>query len=360
MKTIRIAVACVAGAVLIFGALLFLARAPEAAEPDRGTPLPVEPTTLPIEVDRERRELVLEYGAVDLPAGASHTEVQQLGPLVGTIPFDGWLRGYRVELVDAEGKPVPQVVLHHINIIGTDRRELFSEIMQRLGAAGHETAPVKLPRLFGVPVHEGERLLVTAMLHNPTSESYKGVRVVTRMLYTPRDTWLRPISVFPFYLDVMPPASKHAYDLPPGRSEKSWEGRPAVSGRILGVGGHLHKYAVALRFEDVTAGKVLWEATPEVDEDGNVIGMPTRLFLGRFGIPLRTDHVYRLTAIYDNPTGETLPDAAMGTLGGIVAPSRDTKWPGVDRRHPDYLLDWDLLRDASYGSPDAGGHHHHH
>src|SRR5690554_3850925 len=360
MTRVRIAAALAVVVVLLGLGLLVLVRTPQAAEPDRGAPLPADPTALPIQVDRERGELVVEYGPIDLPAGASHADIAQIGAVVGTIPVDGWLRGYRIEITDAQGRPVPQLVLHHINIIATDRRELFSDIMQRVGAAGHETGPVKLPRLFGLPVHQGERLLVTAMMHNPTPESYEGVRVVTRMPFTPRGTWLPPIPVFPFYVDVMPPASKHAYDLPPGRSEKSWEGRPAVSGRILGVGGHLHKYGVALRFEDVTAGKLLWEAVPEVDEDGNVIGMPTRLFLGRFGLPLRADHVYRLTAIYDNPTGETLPDAAMGALGGVIAPSRNTRWPGVDRRHPDYLLDWELLGDTSYGDTGAGGHHHHH
>lgn len=366
MKRVRIA-AVLAVVVMLLGlGLLVLVGAPQAAEPDRGAPLPADPTALPIRVDRERGELVMEYGPIDLPAGASHEHITQLGPLVGTIPSDGWVHGYRLEITDAQGRPVPQAVLHHINIIATDRRELFSDIMQRVGAAGHETAPVKLPRLFGLPVHEGERLLVTAMMHNPTAESYEGVRVVTRMPYTPRGTWLPPIPVYPFYLDVMPPASKHAYDLPPGRSEKSWEGRPAVSGRILGVGGHLHKYGVALRFEDVTAGTLLWEATPELDEDGNVVGMPTRLFAARLGLPLREDHVYRLTAVYENPTGQTIPDGAMGTLGGAIVPARGAAWPAVNRAHAEYLLDWTLLTDTSYGhghgeaAAAADGHGHQH
>jgi len=363
----RLLAVAVAAVILLGLGLMVLVGTPEAAEPDLHAPLPVDPNALDLRWDRERGELVIAYGPIDLPAGASHEDIVQIGGVVGTLPADGWLHGYRVEITDAHGRRVPQLVLHHINIIATDRRELFSEIMQRVGAAGHETGPVKLPRLFGLPVRQGERLLVTAMMHNPTSESYEGVRVVTRMPFTPRGTWLPPIPVFPFYLDVMPPASKHAYDLPPGRSEKSWEGRPAVSGRIIGVGGHLHKYGVALRFEDVTAGKVLWEAAPILDEDGNVIGMPMRMFLGRLGIPLRKDHVYRLTAVYDNPTGETIPDGAMGTLGGVMIPARNETWPGVDRRRPDYLLDWELIQDTSYGhagrgegSATAGGHGHHH
>src|SRR5690606_38333091 len=100
----------------------------------------------------------------------------------------------------------------------------------------------------------------------------------------------------------------HAYDLPPGKSQKSWEGRPAISGRLLGVGGHLHDYGVLLRLEDVTAGKVIWEAEPILDESGSVVGMPMKKFFWRLGVPIRADHVYRLTAFYDNPTGRMIPE----------------------------------------------------
>jgi hypothetical protein len=151
----------------------------------------------------------------------------------------------------------------------------------------------------------------------------------------------------------MPPAGEtHAYDLPPGYSEKSWEGRPAVAGRILGVGGHLHQYGLALRLEDLTAGKVIWEAQPILDEDGNLIGMPVKKFFWRLGVKVRPDHTYRLTAIYDNPTGEVIPDGAMGALGGVFLPARGAAWPVIDPAHPEYQLDLRVTRGG------GGGHHH--
>ncbi len=260
-------------------------------------------------------------------------------PLIGRIPASGWLRGYRTELVDATGDTVPSVLLHHMNLMTPDRRELFSPIMQRVAAAGSETAPVTMPRMLGYPVAAGERLLLKAMLHNPTGVDYDGVRVRVRMPFTSGDARLAPLHVFPFYLDVMPPAGTHAYDLPPGRSEKSWEGSPAVAARILALGGHLHKYAKSLRLEDVTRGKVLWETTPIVDGDDNVIGMPQDYLIRRLGIKLDPSHTYRLTAVYDNPTGDTIPDGAMGAAGGIVLVDRDAAWPGVDPADPQYALD---------------------
>jgi hypothetical protein len=308
--------------------------------------------------DTERRELVIELGPLDLPANADHHDVPQPATRAVTVPLDGWIHGFRIEVVDRAGGSVPQQVMHHINVLAAGRRELFSQIMLRVAAAGQETAPAILPRLVGFEVHKGEELLVSSMLHNPTPRGYEGAVIRVRMPYTPADTWFRPLAAYPFYLDVMPPAGEtHAYDLPPGRSEKSWEGRPAIAGRILGVGGHLHQYGVALKLEDVTAGKVLWEANPILDEDGYLVGMPIKKFIWRLGIPIRPDHTYRLTAIYDNPTGELIPDGAMGALGGVFLPSRGTAWPMIDPRSPEYQLDLKVTRGGG-GGHGEGSHHH--
>ena len=80
------------------------------------------------------------------------------------------------------------------------------------------------------------------MLHNPTPKEHPGVRLRVRLQLTPATPWLGPLAIQPLYLDVMPPAGTHAFDLQPGRSVKSWEGRPAVAARLLAAGGHLHQY----------------------------------------------------------------------------------------------------------------------
>jgi hypothetical protein len=282
---------------------------------------------------------------------------------VGRLPVSGWLRGYRTELVDANGDTLPSRLLHHMNLMTPDRRELFSPIMQRIAAAGQETAPVELPRMFGYPVSAGERVLMKAMVHNPTGVDYDSVRVRVRLRYTPDDVAIEPLHVFPFYLDVTPPAGLHSFDLPPGRSEWSWEGRPAVPARIAALGGHLHRHAVSLRFEDVTEGRVLWESAPSVDADGAVTAMPQDYVIRRLGIAIDPAHTYRLTAIYDNTTGDTIVDGGMGALGGIVLVDRDAAWPGIDPEDAQYVLDvrTTLERSGSTGMADgtvapAGGH----
>jgi hypothetical protein len=277
---------------------------------------------------------------------------------------DWWLHGYRAELVDAAGREVPRRTLHHVNVIIPDQRELFSPIMLRLAAAGQETAPVSLPRMLGYRVRHGQEVIVTVMLHNPTPNAYRGVKLRMHFGYTPSTALVKPLSVYPFYMDVMPPASLHEWDLPPGRSSRSWEARPAVAGRILGVSGHLHQYGTALRLEDATEGKVIWDARPELDRDGQVVGMPATKFIWQLGVPLRPDHVYRITAEYNNPTGDTIPGGAMGALGGAFIPDGGARWPGVDRNNAELKLDWHLVHTGNQGGHmhmqmhGEGGHDH--
>ena len=289
--------------------------------------------TLTVRLDTTAHEMVLEMAPIHL-----HGMVEaQPGTIA--LPVDGWLQGYDCQLVDAAGKPLSHTLIHHVNLIAPEKRELFSPIMLRIGAQGSETPPVELPKMLGLRVHRGDTLLVTAMLHNAGARDIVGARLVIRMPYKETSAVVGPVSIFPMYLDVMPPAGAKSYDLPPGHSEKSWESHPAVSGRILALGAHMHKYGTALRFEDVTANKVLWEAKPIVDKTGEPVDMPVKTFWWRLGIPVHTNHVYRVTAVYDNPTGRAIPLGGMGALGGVFMPSNVDSWPKVDRTAPDYVLD---------------------
>jgi len=327
------------------------------------TPLVLAGEDVPaVQYDRERRELVLAMNPIDLPAGAGHDAIRQAPALTAELPVGGWLNGYTVEVVDGEGKAVPRATIHHVNIMAPDRRELFSDIMQRVGAVGAETAPVRLPRVLGYPIAQGDRLVVVAELHNPTEEAHQDVRVVVRLPHTPENAWPKPITVLPFYLDVTPPAAPHSYDLPPGRSETSWEGKAPLAGRILGMGGHLHNYALELRLEDVTEDRVIWRTEPILDEDGRLTAMEQETFLLRLGLPVEAGHTYRLVAVYDNPTGDTLFEGGMGALGGIIMPSGDARWPKADQTHPEYIEDVAYRitdRDRMPVATPAGAHSHH-
>ncbi len=280
----------------------------------------------------------IELGPLTLPANSGHEDIRQLRPYALKLPVDGWLRGLDFEFVDEQGERLSPRLLHHLNLIAPERRELFSQIMLRIGAFGPETRAYGLPSFIGYRLRPGDSLLVTAMVHNPTPTGYEGVRLRVHLELTRPSLWFRPRSIQPVYLDVMPPAGTHGFDLPLGRSRTSWEGRPAIAVRLLAAGAHLHRFGTALRLEDLTTGALIWEARPRIGADGEVESMPIHYFLP-LGATLSPDHVYRLTAEYDNPTGKVLLDGGMGALGGIVMPVAGATWPAVARSDSVYRHD---------------------
>jgi hypothetical protein len=298
-------------------------------------------------VDRGR-ELIVEYGPLVLPDGSHHAAALEPPAILFTLPMDGWMRGYVVELVDGAGRGLPRDLLHHLNLMAKDKRDLFSNVMLRLGAAGPETGTIALPRLLGVWGQRGDTLVMTVMLHNPTTVRYSDVRLRVRIPIVRAGSRLGALTVYPISVAIGPKERPNVFDLPPGRSEHYWEGSPAVAARILGLSGHLHRYGVALRLEDRTTGKIMWELRPTSDSTGEVRGMPVSTFVWSLGKPIRPDHVYRLTAVYENPERRTIPNGGMGVIGGVVFLARGTRWPAVDRRHRDYVVDvQSILRERS-------------
>jgi hypothetical protein len=316
-------------------------------------------------VDRDGRTLIIELPPQNLPpADGSETMVRTPVYQVN-IPVSGAIHRYRVELVDANGDSLPRSVLHHVNLNDPSRRELFAPIMLHILAASKETPSPSVPRLlFGMPISAGDRYLLSGMLANdgPTPLAGATVRIVLD-LTPPGRPW--PLwDAYPWGMDVKFPVGAEggskAFDLPPGRTSHWWESRPAIAGTMLGLGGHVHDYAVRIEFKDMTAGTVLWEAIPERSATGAVMQLPITRFYSVFRLGKRVDpgHRYRVTVDYDNPTAETLRGAGMGAVGGLVVP--DAAWPRVDPTDPDYLEDLaNTLEHLGAGKSGAVHQHHH-
>ena len=291
-------------------------------------------------VTQTDKEMVLSYGPFDLPANvARHGNAPEPPPRWITIPEDVWIHGYWVELLDKNGAKVPSSTLHHVNVIATQQRELFSPIMLRIAAASSETEPVKLPRFIGLDAHKGDTLLVRALLHNPTEKDYEGARILVHFPTTKRNSTIGSLRIQPFYLDVTAPAGPHAFDLPPGISEQFWETKPAITVKILGMTGHVRKHAISMRVEDRTTGKTIWKTKIDTTANGEPKAIPLERFIFPFGKEIRDDHQYRLTVVYNNPTGEVIVNGGMGTLGGVVLVGGDKKWPAVDHTNAEFKMD---------------------
>jgi hypothetical protein len=263
------------------------------------------------------------------------------------IPLDVSLHSARVVVVDSAGRELPRVLLHHMNITDPSHRDLFLPSSLHIIAASKETPALDVPPLLlGMPLERSQRLIAYAMLANRTQTPYRGVRVRAVFGYRPLGRVFPLFRAYPWVLDAMFPLGRRpggskAFDLPPGRTVRSWESSPAIPGYVLGLGGHVHDYAVSLELADATTGRVIWRAAPIQDSLGHVLRMPVARFYNwhSLGVHIVPSHRYRITVTYENPTGHMLRHGGMGAIGGLFVPERGARWPVVDTTNAIYRQD---------------------
>jgi len=329
------------------------------------SPKPVPPASVTVAVDSSKHELTITAGPYDLPnmppmddhammdLGMSHdTPVQRF-----VWPIDGWFRGFRVALSDAQGHEVPRHVMHHLIMVNFSRRQLLYNAAERLMGAGTETDDeVSVPKTIGVPMSPGMHLGMYVAWHNDTGKDLNGVYLKVTMLWTPKNQNPQPVNSMPIYMDVnLTVGGSNTFDVPPGKSSKAYEFTLPVGGRLLGVGGHMHDYGVDVRLEDAETGKVLASVKTTRDAEGKVTKVSRKLFgVSGDGLKLKADHRYRVVGDYDNPTDETKIKGAMAHMVGLFVPDDMSKWPKIDPSNPTYQRDLASLQVR--GEPGANGH----
>jgi hypothetical protein len=321
------------GSLLLATTLLTSAVAPQ--EPD------VEPQ-VSIAVDSARGEVIITAGPYDLPNMPPDMAEMHMGtPQVLRFdwPVDGGLRGFNLSMQTADGKALPKSVIHHLIAVNFDRRQIVYQMVERLFGWGKETDPVMLPAGVGVPLAKGQHLGVYAMWHNDSGHDIHNAYLKMTLPFIPKAKLQNP--VLPLYVDV----NNHiggvtTFDVPPGKSTRSFEFEFPLSGRLIGIGGHLHDYGVAVRFEDAETGKVLVRLKSDRDAQGEISKV------GRFiwgfheeALPIEAHHKYRVVTEYDNPTGKTLAAGGMGHINGAFSPNDMAEWPVLDLSNADIKRD---------------------
>ena len=330
-------------------------------------PGPAAPTTVSVAIDSSKHELTITAGPYDLPnmppmedhammdLGMSHdTPVQHFA-----WPIDGWFRGFRVDLVDAKGQPVPRHVMHHLIMVNFSRRQLLYSAAERLMGAGTETdGEVSVPKTIGVPMSPGMKLGMYVAWHNDTGKDLEGVFLKLTMLWTPKNQNPQPVNALPIYMDVnLTVGGSNTFDVPPGKSSKAYEFSLPVSGRLLGVGGHMHDYGVGVRLEDVETVKVVTRIVATRDTNGKLVKVSRKLYgVSGDGLKLKANHKYRVVGEYDNPTGELLVKGAMAHMVGLFVPDDMGKWPRIDLADATYQRDLASLQVRGEDVAGHGGH----
>ena len=305
--------------------------------------------------------IVVRLGPVRLPARAGHHEVTQLALQTWRMPAGGWLRGYRVDMVDANGRPLPSELLHHAEMVDLDRRDLLRPALNRVVSAGKETSQLMLPNGMGYPVVANQELGINAMLANPTDTAYTAAYVRATIAVVPAG---RPNvrNVMSFYAETSYDSTGNSdFDLPPGESSKLVEFTVPVAGQVLAVGGHIHDYGTRMLVVRAGGADTLYNAVPRTDSSGAVKGMPTQPMFGR-AVRVAPGDRFVMTVSYNNPSGRLLEAAGMGTFGVVFAPDDISQWPVLDRNDARVKHDLADLRSPHQRVMRQGtqmqGHHH--
>jgi hypothetical protein len=307
-----------------------------------------------VQVDSAHGEIRIIAGPFRI-AGAAHESDDMMmmdTPVLHVAwPVDGWVRGYSVQLCDGDatgGAALDRGMVHHVGLANYSRRELLYPMVERLMAVGKETPRVSLPGGVGVPLARGDTLGLYSAFHDVDGKTVERAYVIVTLPWIPAGHG-HPIAVMPFFADVnCTIGGTSAWDLPPGRSERSAEFTMPLGGSLLALGGHVHDYARSVRLEDAENGKVLVRLDTKLTSDGHLVTLGRRVFgFHEEGLPLLPNHRYRIVAVYDNPTGHLVRQGAMASMAGAFVPDDVHQWPHLDP------LDADVKRDiASVGAHD--------
>jgi hypothetical protein len=294
---------------------------------------------LHVTVDSVHSLLILRAGPFDVEPMGEDMHMQDAG-LSFRLPVDGWLHGYRVDLVDAANQPLPRADIHHVGLVNLNRRELLYPQLERMLAAGAETEGIDLPATVGLPISSDDSLLFFAGLHSANGKSVSAAYVQITLKWTPRRSHA-PLAVLPFYADV----NNHvggtsAFDLPPGRTTRSSEFTMPLSGGLIAVGGHMHPYGKSLTLQDAETGKTLVRLATDLGPNGEVKKLSRFVFgYNQDALRLEAGHRYRIIAAYDNTSGKTLPMGGMASMAGPFVPDDYAQWPKLDLTNPDIQRD---------------------
>ena len=273
--------------------------------------------------DESQHVLTFRLGPLRLPADAG-MNVAQAPDLYWTVPFDGWFTAYHPRLEDASGNTLPPRLLHHVAIYDTDHQNLLcSQEPEHIFGAGGEMADWPGIPGLGYRVRKGDRIKVSTMFHNDEAASFPETYLEVKINYQPLDSSEAPLlGVRPVWFDVKECGSS-AYDLKPGRNVTTGKFTLGSSGRLVGVGGHLHDYGRELILEDDTTRRKIADLKARLDAEGRLISVPIVRFTENGGFALAKGDSISVTAFYDNPTGRFLPQSAMGIIVGYFLPYGD-------------------------------------
>jgi plastocyanin len=259
---------------------------------------------------------------------------------------DGFITAMSVDIVDANGTPVPiqRLMLHHIvfskigepnpqcpQFTGFDASQKIPGLARPFYGAGEERNQLRLPPGYGLPLKKGDTWLNTWMLMNHRKTADHAF-IQWKVTYDTNPN-LKP--VHPYWLDVKNCNADPIFNVPGGGRKgstykKSYQFTMPESGHIVAAGGHVHGGADNLTISQPACGdrKIMefdpawgmpshpfYHVRPILHEPGPIA---VSAYLSSQGFPVAAGQPIKLTATYDNTLAHT---RVMGISLVYVAPS---------------------------------------
>jgi hypothetical protein len=213
-----------------------------------------------------------------------------------------WIIGYKTEIRDARGKPPRENYLCH-TFFGDERVDQRQDQELKGIYSDSFTPEVRLPDGFGIPLSPDERLHWMPMFNNrgedPTRVEMKVVVTVIRS----RDV-VKPLR--PLYASLRSVQVPHLFFVPPGHDERQVTFEVPFDGAIHFLGTHLHPHGVSIELYNISRREQVWKGARTKYPDG-----PMQVYSNARGYAVRAGETYRITAVYENPTGDKI-DAMAG------------------------------------------------
>ncbi len=263
----------------------------------------------------------MAMGAAGMPGGHGNMRTFSTTDIARPCA-DCFVVGMAARLVDGAGRTQNYdtgVMLHHTVLFNAAAKDASCPRWpQRFFASGNERTPFVLPAGYGYLVRAGDRWNGLTELMNVGAATK---RVFVEMTYyvAPASAHLREVR--PLWLDVDNCADSE-YAIPAGRSDSTWsfEVPPAIAGRVVAIGGHLHDDGVRILARDATTDRVLCRSRAGFGRNSAYQGHIESM-TGCVGAPLgriRAGDTLRLQSMYDSPAAQ---QGVMGIMLAYVARS---------------------------------------
>ncbi len=290
--------------------------------------------TLKVDNDPAAHVLTVTLGPLNLPANTTHDKAPQIAPQMVEVPFDGWITAYHPSLVTPDGQPIPGRLLHHVAFWNTNRADFLCPNKDEhiFGAGGEMNDWPTLPG-FGYRVHKGDRIRITTMFHNPTATPYPQTLLRVKMEYATAEAGLK--SVYPAWFDAKQ-CGDSDFPLHANGTVRKGTFTLNYSGRLLGVGGHMHDYGTHLMLSVLKPSAppnqqpdVIASLVSKLDNDGHIVSIPIVTFYQGGGYPLVKEETVEVVGTYGKPR---VPNAdGMAIVVGYFLPDNDADMTALAR-----------------------------